>query len=143
MKCRRCNGELERDEKRDCLRCPVCYPIQEAQPEPEKDMSKYVDVGKKWTEEGIRALIKDELEDWYLQRPSVTAKDVVALTTETGTLPDEEAAVVPTVEQTQLPTKTWRDVAKGMNVSLYDHERKCPRKKVDVLEEIKQKTEAA
>lgn len=128
MKCRRCNGDLTRDEKRNCLRCLVCYPVQEVQPAAPKDMSKYVDQGTKWTEERIREIVRDELADWQVPKPSVTAKEVVELTSPDTT----ESSIV-----AEVPQKTWRDKAKEMGVSLYDHEKKCPRKKTDVLEDMK------
>ena len=31
---------------------------------------------------------------------------------------------------------TWREEAKGLGVELYDHEKKCPRKKTDVEKDI-------
>lgn len=116
MKCRLCKGELTRDEERGCFRCLLCNPIQAKPVEQPKDEGNYVDTGTKWTEEKIRALIRDELENWHIQKPPVTAKEIAA---------------------DVVSDKTWRDKAKEMGVSLYDHDKKCPRKKTDVLEDMK------
>lgn len=117
-----CKRELTYMEETKCYRCLVCNPLPKAKlAAPTEEKSRYVDVP--WTEERIRAIVHDELQNWHVPKPSVTAKEVTKLTT---TEPSGEE-----------PQRTWRDVAKEMNVPLYDHDRKCPRKKDDVLEDIK------
>jgi hypothetical protein len=104
------------DKKRQCKVCLACHPPQSATPPPPKEKKKYLDV--KMTEGQVIEIIKDvvpdmireELENWHIQRPPVTKKEI----------------------------KTWRQEAKEMGVPL-NKKTGGMRKKVDVLAEIELK----
>ncbi len=89
QKCRRCNGDLVRDEQRNCLICPICYPPNRTSPVIEKEESKYLDVQMTEArvrkilaeqvevgEERIREIVRDELENWHIHKPPVTKTDI-------------------------------------------------------------------
>ena len=114
MKCRKCEGELTKDVKRGCLVCMRCNPPIKFVPQ-EKKETNYVDVP--WTEEKIRELVRDEIENWHIPR-----------------LKDEAGGLMPTeIVVTPEPELTWRQKAKALGI------RTSQRKKVDVLADIKEK----
>jgi len=129
QKCRRCNGVLVRDEKRDCLFCPICYPPNTAEPAPPQKKVKYVDVAM--TEGRVREIVRDELENWHIQKPPVTK-------TETKELTERHKPVVPlTMEGLQTlesEPPNWREQAKELGILLFH------RTKADVLKEIEART---
>lgn len=116
QKCRRCNGELAHDEKRNCMFCPICYPPNRTQPSPPKEKPKLVDVAM--TEERVREIVRDELENWHIRKPPVTKTEV------------EELTISDTFNQKRLDTMSWRLQAKELGIELYH------RTKADVLAEI-------
>lgn len=135
MKCRKCTSELQYDEKRRCSFCPVCNPPQKAaQPTEERQVNNRVD--EPWTEERITeiikkvvpAMIRDELENWHIPKPSVTRAAIL------------DDTVVLAVEVVEDESKNWRATAKALDIPMYDKEKKRPRLKVDVLRDIKEKT---
>ena len=141
MKCpnyEKCATELTENFKgTGCKRCLTCNP-ETAYVPPKDRESKYVDI--KMTDEKVQELVEESidkivpdmirevLENWHIQRPPVTAEEIAEATG------GEEV-----VTKLQKP-ETWRQEAKRLGVSVYDTERKCPRKKVDVLKDIKEKT---
>lgn len=133
MKCRKCTGELTRDEERGCYFCPVCNPVPTApviaeEPEPNKR------VDEPWTDKRIREIVQDELMNWHIKKPSVTASEIKA------TVGGGEANVNETVIKQDTPKpETWRETAKRLEIPVYDKDKKCPRKKVDVLSDIEAK----
>ena len=147
QKCRRCNGELSYDEKRDCSYCPICYPPNRVQPAQIKEKPKYIDVamtearvreivkdemmGSKFDEGQIRDIVRDELENWHIQKPSITKEDVKELATEADTKIAEARAFA--ANETKKTTD-WRQEAKALGIPLFQ------RKKADVLAEIASKT---
>jgi len=124
MKCKRCDGELTRDEKRGCWVCLNCYPPNSKPVTiPKKDVT-YIDVKPdekrvieliKEQEDWIRTIIQDELENWYIQKPSVD-KSSVESTLETAK--DED----------------WRKKAKELGISMFH------KTKEEVLKEIEEKS---
>lgn len=136
QKCRRCKAELKKDEKRDCLYCPVCHPPQTGPVVTEERLpNTRIDVP--WTEERILEIIdkhvpdmiRGMLENWHIQKPLVT-KDEIETTVGGG------AANVNTTIQ---PPETWRETAKRLGIPVYDKENSRPRLKVDVLKDIEEK----
>ena len=120
-----------------CKRCLACKPIVEP-PKPKADETKYVDVA--WTEERIRVLIRDELENWHkmtlVHKGNMTLTEVAA--------PDgvkEKVAVAGDVteipEGVEIPgtIPKWTDQAKELGISLMK-ETGGRRKKDDVLQDI-------
>lgn len=127
--CRYCGEELSYDEKRDCKVCLICHPGKPdapAKPTPEKP--KFLD--ERMTEARVREIVRDEMENWHIPKPSVTKEEVENLT--------NNVVVEPKVKE-----KTWRDKAKEMGVPThYKVDGKHAggmRKKVDVLADIKAK----
>lgn len=166
MKCRKCNGELAHIEESDCYRCLACNPIK-ATPLPaeaKKDMSVDVRLNKPEIDKLVRDIIKevvpdmivDALQDWYIQKPSVTAIEVAEMVEEmAGT--DKAVLSEPVFEdefvgskvEKESPTKTvlldpdkvitlevtnnWRAQAKALGINLFH------RTKKSVLAEIAEK----
>jgi hypothetical protein len=125
MKCRLCGTELVKDEVRNCMYCEVCHPPRiEPEPEPEKE-KKLLDV--QMTEERVREIIRDELENWHI--PSNTHFEGTAedLINKLETLkPKPENSI----------DKNWRSMAKELEIPLAKPTGGA-RKKVDVVEDIK------
>lgn len=127
-----CKRELTYLEDTKCFRCLICNPITKTEPLKEKER-KYVDV--KLTEvrvreiiaeltigdERIREVVREELENWHIQKPPVTKAQIL----------DDEAVIK--VEITDSG-KDWRAEAKALNISLYH------KTKEKVLAEIAEKT---
>ncbi len=123
MKCKRCNGELAHDKKRDCLYCPVCHPLNKNVPSPLAEKKQLLDLTTNEkrvaemlveNESRIREIVRDELENWHIQKPPVT-KDEIKIAVE---------------------EETWREQAKRLGIELYH------RKKEDVLADIAEKTKS-
>lgn len=133
-KCRRCNGELTRDEKRNCWECLACYPKNRVQPAPPKEERKYIDVAM--TEGRVREIVRDELENWHIQKPSVTKIEISEANKEILSRPvfDETNSGIVITEIDGVP---WRQKAKELGINTFQM------KKVDVLEEIKIKSRLA
>ena len=115
-----CKKELTYLEDAKCWRCLVCNPLPKAKPAVESK-TKYLDV--KVTEERvreifteqeerIREIVRDELENWYIQRPPVTREEV---------------------------PETWRQQAKRLGIPV-SQQTGGVRKKVDVLADIAEAT---
>jgi uncharacterized Zn finger protein (UPF0148 family) len=115
--CRRCRSQLIYDEKRGCKYCPVCHPPSTVEPVELVKKKKLIDV--QLTEERVREIVRDELADWHIQKPSVTVSEAKTL-----------------IIDDDIPKTGWRAEAKELGIDVYDKERKRPRKKVDVLEDI-------
>lgn len=138
MKCKYCNTELTRDEKRNCLVCLACNPPQKTKPDPPKEETKYLDVHvteKRVAEivteqeEWFRKIIRDELENWYIPKPSTAKEDVES----------QPAEDLDSVVQTQSDAATdanWRAQAKALGIPLFQ------RKKEAVLADIAKKTKS-
>ena len=109
-KCRRCNGELTRDEQRNCWECLACYPKNRVQAAPPKDEKKYIDVAM--TEGRVREIVRDELENWHIQKPPIVKDEI-----EPVPLTDNQIG-------------DWRAQAKELGINTFQM------KKVDVLAAI-------
>lgn len=133
--CTHCRAELMRDEKRGCSYCPRCHPLQKPAPPVKEKPKNYVDVKltearvKELIEELVPPMIRDELENWHIQRPPVTKTEIETYL--------EQHPETPTV--TTVDGKPWREQAKELGVPMYDKENKKPRLKVDVIKEIEAK----
>ena len=100
--CRYCGEELSYDEARQCSTCLNCHPPKTATPAPAKE-TKYLDVklteGRvkemiKENEERIRDIVRDELENWHIQKPPVTREEVTPMVlTDTPTTFTSEANI--------------------------------------------------
>ena len=138
-KCRGCGTDLIFIEKTKCYRCPRCNPVGENKPteQPLKkgdpDLAILEKKIKAVIKKVVPALIREELENWYIQKLSVTK-------TETMDLTGSEQINVNPEELISTTPETWRQKAKRLGVPMYDNERKCPRKKVDVLKDIEERT---
>ena len=117
MKCKNndCGEELTFMEESKCFRCLKCKPIVKKRQVPKKSESKYIDVP--WTEDRIRKIVREELEDWHIQKPPVTKKEIDTIT--------------------EQPVATWREQAKELGIPLYHKTKK------QVLAEIVEKTKAS
>ncbi len=137
--CRRCNGELAYDEKRNCKFCPICYPPNRKQPAPIKEEKKYLDVkltekraeeiAAKLIKELVPDMIREELENWHIPEPSVKRNEINELTS------TNNAPVEPKVDE-----ETWLQKAKRLSVPTHyevDGSRAGGmRKKADILADI-------
>lgn len=110
--CNHCRAELTKDEKRGCMICRVCHPAGDDKPLVPQIKPKLLDV--KFTEEQIREIVRDELENWHIQKPPVTKAEAKET---------DEA----------LRKIDWRAQAKELGIPLFQ------RKKADVLAEIAKK----
>lgn len=140
-KCRRCSNELTEDPKRKCKVCLTCYPkaLETTIPPPEPEKKAFLDV--KMTEERVREIVRDELENWHIQKPSLKATEVAALLEEATTLPE---GVFRSPEELEALNKEkvvvagdWRAQAKALNISLFH------KTKEKVLAEIAEKKNEA
>lgn len=120
--CRYCHAELSFDEKRKCRVCWICHPPEEPKKAEPKPKPKFLD--ERMTEERVREIVQDELENWHIQKPPVTKEDIERINS-TNTVPTEM----------EVKEKTWRDKAKEMGIKLHQ-ETGGVRKKVDVLADI-------
>ncbi len=161
MKCpnfEKCGTELT-EMATGCKRCLKCNP-----------MTKYVapvkkarrDVDLPWTDERVIEvidrvvpdMIRETLENWHIQKPSVTRDDIkflnndkVSIEVKPDTLGEQYVQGILTeqdklkekVEVVQEPTQTWRQQAKELGIEVYDRVNKKPRLKVDVIKEIAEK----
>lgn len=97
----------------------------------------YVVVGKTHPEtikveishEQFREIVRDELENWHIQKPSVM-KDEIAETVTMGSSANNE--------ETVITEETWLQKAKRLSVPTH-YESGGMRKKVDVLKDIEAK----
>ena len=139
MNCKMCHTELTKmpEKQGDCLRCLTCKPIPKDVPkEPEPEGNKKVDV--KVTEARVREIVRDELENWHINKPPVTQKDIMRITNDAGdiVLANVELDGETTVTSNEpfiMEPLNWRDQAKALNISLYH------KKKEVVLAEIEEK----
>lgn len=166
-KCKRCNGELSEDLKRKCLVCLTCYPNAlnpPIAPLPVKDTKKYLDV--KMTEEMVREICRDEMRNWHVQEPPVTAEETEVLTAteaieqmkldkkpeedtgararpDPGGFDEMTPAQVKAAREGRLDDEPldWRAEAKKLGVPL-NKPTGGARKKIEVLADIKAKNEA-
>lgn len=134
--------------------CPNCSPKQRGKPIPPKEEKKYLDVkvtekrvseiiDEKLAEqvevgeERVREIVRDELENWHIQKPLVTGEEIIDASPH-ATATSNSNADVP-IETAENPVETveemnWRQRAKELGIELYH------KKKVDVLAEIAEKT---
>lgn len=128
MKCKNCNTGLTKDEKRDCLVCLRCHPVNENPvPAPKKQNVK---VDEPWTagrikelvEPMIREIVVDEIENYHI-RPKEA---------------DVESIIDVVAEQAEPVATDWRAQAKELDIPL-NKETGGSRKKIDVLDEIEAK----
>ena len=124
--CRYCRGELTYDEKRNYKICLSCHPPKKPKSTSPK-ATKYVDV--KLTEERVREIVRDELENWHIQKPPVTKDDIVGMSSTYSTL---GGITEPTI---QFKPVDYRQQAKELGIKTFG------KKKVDVLKEIQDKSE--
>ena len=114
--CVTCGAELTIDKKRGCKVCRLCHPEPVAAPVPPPKAKAFLDV--KLTEKRVSELIREivpdmireELENWHVQKPPVTKKEIKEL--------------------------TWRQEAKVLGIPLHKTTGGGVRKKVDVLADI-------
>lgn len=144
MNCKNCSTELTQMTNAagepTCMRCLKCHPLPvEMKPEQKKkDEPRYVDVP--WTEERIRNIVVDELENWHKM---TTVNDGDMTLTEVA-VPDElikpkvvvagGGEIPENVEIPDSPPK-WTDQAESLGISWRG------RKKIEVLDEIEAKLE--
>ncbi|KKN75870.1 hypothetical protein LCGC14_0375780 [marine sediment metagenome] len=152
--CRYCTEELTIDKKRNCKVCLSCNPPRANVAPPPKSKNNFIDV--KVTEErvreifkelfsgdAVRLIVRDELENWHIQRPPVTKKDSVELTVEklqevAKEIKSHEATgnFEISVSQEMFNDSNWRAKAKELGIPLFQ------RTKQDVLKDIEAKLAA-
>lgn len=103
-----CKKELTFLDDSKCWRCLICNPLPKEEPAPPKEKKPFLDVHI--TEERVREIVRDELENWHIQKPPVTAV---------------EAKKIDSALRTD-----WRVQAKELGIPLFQ------RKKADVLKDI-------
>lgn len=133
-----CKRELTYLEDTKCWRCLVCKPLPKGTEVLEEVKKEYIDrtVNENTLEarlvefeEKVREIVRDELENWHIQKPSVTATEIQGLTQDV--VIKDEVGLEPHIE-------TWRQTAKRLNIPLAK-ETGGARKKVDVLADIEAK----
>ena len=148
-----CKRPLTYMEKQKCWRCLVCNPLPKDAPQPKKE-KKFLDVAMTdervkeilaervtVSEEHIREIVRDELENWYIQKPPVTANEVINEVLPPVELPegamrtDEDMAKIEA--EREIVSQDWRAQAKALGIPLYH------KKKEDVLAEIEAKSNVA
>ena len=107
-KTQNCKKPLTYMEESNCWRCLVCNPIPIYRPV-EKTRKKLVDA--KMTEDEVRSIVKDELANWHIQKPPVTATEIYEAV---GSVDSE-----PTVIKVDATPPTWRQKAKELGVPLH------------------------
>lgn len=137
-KCRYCKTETVWDEKGACWRCPKCHPPTDGKPTPPKEKPKLLDI--KFTEEQIRNIVRDELENWHIKKPAVTRDEVEKLTDkERLSKAIEKSFMAKTAHKsdamgpTEASVPNWRQQAKELGIKIFG------KKKVDILAEIEAK----
>ena len=132
--CRYCQTELSYDEERNCKICLTCNPPKQEIAPPPKSKKNFIDV--KLTEErvreifkellsgdAVREIVRDELENWHIQKPPVTKKTIIGMTEVGGSTVDELVYI--------------REQANILAISVKG------RKKEDVLADIRRASETA
>ncbi len=140
-----CKRPLTYLEEQGCWRCLVCNPMPKAAPKPIKE-KKFLDV--KMTEkqvsimitkrlveqveigeEKIREIVRDELENWHIQKPPITKDEMTKLET-AGTSQTINESRMEQAKEPEPPD--WRQQAKDLGIELFH------RKKVDVMKDIEE-----
>jgi len=124
-----------------CLNCNT-HPADVANQKTEKPERKYIDITltekrvreiieESLGEDKIREIIQDELADWHIQKPPVTAGQIVSDLAEAVGVGGENVHI-----SVQVPKpETWLQKAKRLGVPTHQ-ETGGMRKKVDVLADI-------
>lgn len=145
-----CKRPLTYLEDSKCWRCLICNPLPKDVPK-FKEVKKFLDVAMTEErvkeilteqviagEERIREIVQDELENWHIQKPTVTKTETdntVKLLNKIVDPPLSNARIDGAVESGELITRepeplNWRQEAKELGIPLFQ------RKKADVLAEI-------
>lgn len=150
----------------NCWRCLVCNPIVEVKPT-ERRKKEYVDVTmtekmvreiikeefQSVDEEKIREIIQDEMADWHIQKPPVTAKEVIALLSDTELAKlrkgDEIVEATGAGGETRvfkvgdgidkvvtIKSETWLQKAKRLGVRTHNEGTGGMRKKVEIVADM-------
>lgn len=142
MKCKGCNGELVKDKKRGCFRCPTCHPEQPDRVIKKPTKPKLVGVVpnegrvREIIKEMVPDMVRDILEDWYIPKPPVTASEAETVVEELRAdnyVEPTKAVLLDPDKVITLEVTDWRAKAKEMGISLFH------KKKKDVLAEIEAK----
>ena len=129
-----------------CTRCLKCNPMTKYVA-PVKKQRRDVDVP--WTDERVIEvidrvvpdMIRETLENWHIQKPSVTQDDIKFLNNDRVSVEVKPDTIDNHPEMSRVfvvPTQTWRQQAKGLGISL-SQPTGGARKKVDVLKDIEDK----
>lgn len=136
-KCPKCGEKVTYDEARGCYECLICYPKNRVIPVQEEEKKVYIDVKPneervdamindalnmhiKTDGERIREIVRDELENWHIQKPPMTVTEV----------DDATGDVIGEVEV------NWRQQAKSLGIPLGKVGGVGARKKEDVMADI-------
>jgi hypothetical protein len=95
-----------------------------------KAKKENVKVDEPWTEERIRNIVVDELENWH--KTTVLASQKEGWGTDRPSLVATDVAIPDKID--------WRGKAKELGIAVYDQELKRPRLKADVLADIEAQT---
>ena len=153
MNCKACKTELtsiKKDGKHDCYRCLTCKPYPKKAPPAPKPEDRSIDV--RLTEARVREIVRDEIENWCLQRPPVSRAEIESVINEvinTGIVPDTAQSVshepIQCVVESNEPIQvqvSWREQAKALGIPLAK-ETGGARKKINVLADIEAATVAS
>jgi len=119
VECRKCGKEIHINAMKKCYWCPDCRLRGPAVTEDE-----VVESEGGITVAMIREICRDMIKEAMSPRVQLTGLD--------------EKTQTELIEkgQKEKDEKLWRENAKAYGVALYDQEKKCPRKKEDVLAEL-------
>jgi hypothetical protein len=131
LNCKRCKAELVRDKERNCWYCPVCHPDPNPKAPPvEEPKSKLIDV--KFTEQQIREIVRDELENWHIHKPPVTRGEIEVAAAQLIA----NGEVISEIKEASENPNDWRRRARELGIN------QKHKTKEQILEEIKQKEQA-
>jgi len=121
-----CKRPLTYLKESRCWRCLICNPLPKKVEAPPQSEHKYVDV--KMTEDRVREIVRDELQNWHIQQPPVTRAEI-------NQLPESQSFAEPIEEN-------WRQKAKRLGIPIQKEPKGSGmRKKEDVLADIARLTE--
>lgn len=126
-----CKKELTYLKESGCWRCLICNPLPKEKPAPPKEKKPFLDVHI--TEARAREIVRDELENWHIQKPSVTKEEVKTYTD--MDIPSTTINLETAGDIVEIKELTWRQQAKDLGISLMQPTGGV-RKKADVLADI-------
>ena len=143
QKCKNCETELSemRNNKDEvtCLRCLKCNPVIKYVAPAQKERR---DIDLPWTDERVIEVIDRVVPDMIAEAVRNHAQSHMVITDNMKPIIADSLATA-TLEITDVlvdgEKQTWREQAKELGIAVYDQEKKRPRLKVDVINDIVEK----